>query len=65
MRGKTPLAELLAVGNVSDAAKAAFVKAHADNAGRLGPTWRALRADKSLSKQDLDTLKTTLSAVSS
>lgn len=61
-RGKTPLSDLLAAGNVTAAASAAFAKAYADNAGRLGPTWKALRADKALSKAELATLNRTLSA---
>jgi hypothetical protein len=62
IRGKTPLSDLLAAGNVAATVTAAFTQAYAANAQRLGPTWKAVRADKSLSKADLDTLKTTLSA---
>ena len=43
IRGKTSLNDLLAAGTMSDAARTAFVQAFADNAGRLGPTWTALR----------------------
>lgn len=62
VRGKTPLGDLLAAGAVTDGVQTAFVQHYANNAGRLGPTWKALRADKTLPKDQLDQLKTTLSA---
>lgn len=61
IRGKTPLSSLLAAGNTTSAVQTAFVAAFAANGGRLGPTWKALRANKSLSTADLATLNTTLS----
>jgi hypothetical protein len=61
IRGKTALNDLLAAGTVTAAVKTAFVQAFADSGGRLGPTWKTLRANKSLSKADLATLDTTLS----
>jgi Tc toxin complex TcA C-terminal TcB-binding domain/Neuraminidase-like domain/Putative peptidoglycan binding domain/Salmonella virulence plasmid 28.1kDa A protein len=61
IRGKTPLNDLLAAGNVTDAVKTAFVEAYAANSGQLGPTWRALRANKKLPSADLATLNRTLS----
>jgi hypothetical protein len=61
VRGKTSLNDLLAAGNVADTVKAAFTQAYADNAGQLGPTWTALRANRNLSSADLAMLKTTLS----
>jgi hypothetical protein len=62
IRGKTPLNDLLSAGVVAGTVQTAFVQAYAANAGNLGPTWKALRADNSLSKQDLATLNTVLSA---
>ena len=62
VRGKTPLADLLAAGGVDEVVKTAFTSIYANNSGRLGPTWKALRADKSLTKEQLATLNTTLSA---
>jgi hypothetical protein len=62
VRGKTPLNDLLHTGEVVSNVQTAFVQAYAQNSGNLGPTWKALRADKSLSKQDLATLNTVLSA---
>lgn len=62
VRGKTPLSDLLAAGNVAAGAGTAFIQVYAASGGRLGPTWKALRADKSLTKADLATLNTTLSA---
>ncbi|PTB18124.1 hypothetical protein C9I57_25210 [Trinickia symbiotica] len=61
IRGKTPLGDLLAAGNVTDSVKTAFVTAYASNGGQLGPTWKALRTDKSLPADELATLETTLS----
>ncbi|MEP6862940.1 MAG: neuraminidase-like domain-containing protein [Deltaproteobacteria bacterium] len=61
VRGKTALAELLTAGNVSTNASAAFARAYADAAGRLGPTWKVLRADKTLTSDELAKLNTTLS----
>jgi hypothetical protein len=61
VRGKTSVSDLLAAGSVTSAVQTAFVAAFAAGSGRLGPTWKALRANKSLSKADLATLKTTLS----
>jgi hypothetical protein len=60
IRGKTPLSNLLAAGNVTSAVQTAFVAAFAASGGRLGPTWKALRANKNLPKADLATLNTTL-----
>src|SRR5262249_20620625 len=62
VRGKTPLNDLLAAGGVADAVKTAFVQHYADQGGRLGPVWKALRADKRLRKADLARLNTTLHA---
>jgi peptidoglycan hydrolase-like protein with peptidoglycan-binding domain len=62
IRGKTPLNGLLAAGTVAQNVQTAFVQAYAANGGRLGPTWKTLRADKSLTKADLTTLNTVLSA---
>jgi hypothetical protein len=61
IRGKTPVSDLLAAGSVSSQVKTAFLSAYAAMGGRLGPTWKALRANKNLSKADLATLNTTLS----
>jgi hypothetical protein len=61
VRGKTPLNDLLAAGAVPEAVRTAFVQAYADNAGNLGPTWKTLRANKSLPAADLATLNTVLS----
>ena len=61
IRGKTPLKDVFEVGGVADVVKVAFTQAYADNGGHLGPTWKALRANKSLSAADLTTLETTLS----
>lgn len=61
IRGKTSLNDLLAAGGVADAVKTAFTQAYADTSGQLGPTWKTLRANKSLSAADLATLNTTLS----
>jgi hypothetical protein len=60
VRGKTSVSDLLAAGSVTSAVQSAFVSAFAASGGRLGPTWKALRANKGLSKADLATLKTTL-----
>jgi hypothetical protein len=60
VRGKTALKDLLAAGKVAPAAQTAFTQAYAANNGHLGPTWKTLRADKSLSAADLATLNTTL-----
>jgi hypothetical protein len=62
VRGKTPLSVLLAAGVAPDAAQKAFVKAYADNGGSLGPTWKTLRADTTLTKVDRQNLNTVLSA---
>jgi hypothetical protein len=62
IRGKTPLSSLLAAGQVSSAVQTAFVEAFAANNGALGPTWRALRANSTLSKTDLASLDTLLNA---
>ena len=50
IRGKTPLNDLLAAGAVAQNVQTAFVQAYAANGGRLGPTWKTLRADKSLTE---------------
>ena len=60
VRGKTPLNDLLGAGGVASRTQAAFVAAYAANNGGLGSTWKALRADESLSKADLDALSATL-----
>jgi hypothetical protein len=60
--GKTSLSDLLAAGQVSQAAQAAFTTAYADTGGLLGPTWQALRANSALSAADLTALDTTLGA---
>ena len=60
IRGKTPLADLLAAGGIDADAHSAFVQAYAAASGRLGPTWKSLRAAKKLSKQQLASLNTTL-----
>jgi hypothetical protein len=62
LRGKTPVSQLLDAGSVSAPVAQAFTRNYAASGGRLGPTWKALRADPTLPKADLDTLKTTLSA---
>ncbi|HXT80553.1 MAG TPA: neuraminidase-like domain-containing protein [Acetobacteraceae bacterium] len=62
IRGKTPLNALLAAGAVKQPLQTAFVQAYANAGGRLGPTWKALRADKTLPKADLAQLNTVLSA---
>ena len=62
IRGKTPLTDLLAAGNVAAALQATFIETFATNNGALGATWRALRADKSLTAADFDTLNTVLNA---
>lgn len=61
IRGKTPLSDLLAAGSVDAVVSNAFASAYAASGGRLGPTWKTLRANKDLSKSQLATLKTTLS----
>ena len=62
IRGKTALNDLLAAGSVAQNVQTAFVQAYAANSGKLGPTWKTLRADKSLPAADLATLNTVLSA---
>jgi hypothetical protein len=62
IRGKTPLSDLLAAGNLGDTVSSAFTQAYAAASGRLGPTWKTLRADKTLTKEQLAALNTTLSA---
>jgi hypothetical protein len=61
LRGKTSLIDLFSTGGVSDAAKTAFLQAYAGNVGKLGPTWKVLRANKGLTPADLAALNTTLS----
>jgi hypothetical protein len=61
LRGKTSLSDVLSAGSVADAAKTAFVQAYADNGGKLGPTWKTLRANKNLTAADFAALNTTLS----
>jgi len=61
LRGKTSLNDVLSAGSVADAAKTAFVQAYADNGGKLGPTWKTLRANKNLTAADFAALNTTLS----
>ena len=61
VRGKTSLNDVLSAGGVADAAKTAFVQAYADNGGKLGPTWKTLRANKKLTSADFSALNTTLS----
>jgi hypothetical protein len=60
IRGKTALNDLLAAGAVAQNVQTAFVQAYAANGGRLGPTWKTLRADKSLAEADLTMLKNDL-----
>ena len=62
IRGKTPIGDVLNAAGVDAAVGAAFIKAYAAAGGRLGPTWKALRADKTLTKQQLATLNTALNA---
>ena len=62
LRGKTSLSDLLVAGSVSQVAQSAFITAFADNGGDLGPTWKALRANSTLSEADLGALDTTLGA---
>lgn len=62
IRGKTPLNDLLNAGSVAANVQAAFVQAYAANSQLLGPTWKALRANTTLSAADLTVLNTTLSA---
>ena len=61
IRGKTPLVSLLAAGQVDSTASSTFISAFAAAGGRLGPTWKAIRAAKSLSAAQIKTLNTTLS----
>ena len=60
--GTTPLKDLLDAGGVSEHVQTAFIQAYAAGGLRLGPTWKTLRADKSLTKADLAALDTVLSA---
>ena len=60
IRGKTPLNDLLAAGNVAAMLQVTFVETFAANNGALGATWRALRADKSFNPTELDALNTVL-----
>jgi hypothetical protein len=62
IRGKTSLNDLLTAGAVPQNVQTAFLQAYAAAGSRLGPTWKALRADKSLPKVDLAWLNTVLSA---
>ncbi len=62
VRGKTPLSALLGTAQVDATVASAFTTVYAAAGGRLGPTWKALRADKSLTKAQLTQLKTSLSA---
>ena len=62
VRGKTALTDLLAAGNVDDTVRSAFTLALAASGSRLGPTWKALRADKSLTPAQLTALNTVLNA---
>jgi hypothetical protein len=62
IRGKTPIGDVLNAAGVDAAVSTAFIEAYAAAGGRLGPTWKALRTDKSLTKQQLATLNTALNA---
>lgn len=62
IRGKTSLNDLLGAGALAQPTQAAFVQAYANSGGRLGPAWKALRADTSISKPELAQLNTVLSA---
>ena len=61
LRGKTPLASLLAAGGDDSVAHGTFIAAFAAAGGRLGPTWKAIRAAKTLSAAQIASLNTTLS----
>ncbi|HEY4239641.1 MAG TPA: neuraminidase-like domain-containing protein [Kofleriaceae bacterium] len=61
LRGKTALSALLTTGQVTAAVASAFSAAYAANGGRLGATWKTLRANTQLPAGDLATLNTTLS----
>lgn len=60
IRGKTPLSDLLTAANVDAAVSAAFTQAYASSGNRLGPTWKALRANKTFTKGQLAVLNTAL-----
>lgn len=60
VRGKTSLNDLLTAASVDPTVSSAFIQAYAAAGKRLGPTWKALRANKSLTKAQLATLNTTL-----
>lgn len=62
IRGKTPLDDVLSAAGVAAAVSTAFIHAYASSGKRLGPTWKVLRADKSLTKAQLATLNAALSA---
>jgi len=61
LRGKTSLNDVLSAGSIAAATQTAFVQAYADNGGKLGPTWKTLRANKNLTAADFAALNTTLS----
>ena len=48
-------------GDVSEHVQTAFIQAYAASGRRLGPTWKTLRADKTLTEADLAALNTVLS----
>lgn len=62
IRGKTPLNDVLAAAGVDAAASTAFVHAYAASGKRLRQTWKALRANTTLTKEQLATLNTALNA---
>ena len=62
IRGKTPLRDLLDKGAVPANVQTAFLNAYAANGKALGPTWKALRADKTIAAGDLTALESTLNA---
>lgn len=62
IRGKTALNDVLTVANVDAAAISAFTQAYAAAGKRLGPTWKSLRAGRTLTKEQLAALNTALNA---
>jgi hypothetical protein len=62
IRGKTPLNDVLSAAGVDAAASTAFIQAYAASGKRLRATWKALRADRALTKEQLATLNTALNA---
>lgn len=62
IRGKTPLNDVLSAAGVEAAVSAAFTQAYAASGKRLRTTWKLLRADPALTKEQLATLNTALNA---